>query len=489
MSKSSSVTINGMQLKPSPFVSTSYEYNKSGEYVIGGFLIVTLSGTLVGEDIVSQMQSIGRLAANLNCVNLIIGCQGNSDFLDGAGRIRNVDVSAGDQPFVANYTITIALETIGGSQAVEADPDFLTRNCLSEADVKFIQAYSESIEIDGGDNATLVDNTFGVSKSYVKGKGSIKVTAFGREVCGVPSFNGIDQAIVIVNKRATALMSFTYCGAEDNPMQQYSGWQKWLDTKTLTVNDTGSVEWTFDLYMSQGGCAPYAWVDINTDDKKDFQIGTTERKTRSVSGTIRGLSSYTGDLLSNKAGSGDRINNAKAALNIILPKIMGGEWPGLVNDLSGEKGEKPEEPDCRPPPDEVCYQRISSNITTSVVAGEISFSAEYADIDACKPMGAATIETSIQENLPATRHREFIIPNLEDSIIHYMGDTPHEATVTVRGSLQGCDEGKIKETMECVDKQFEKATKDYNGWLIKNENKNISTYSYSKTKTFVKCDQ
>ena len=132
MSKPSSVTINGMQLKPAPFVSTSYEYNKSGEYVIGGFLIVTLSGTLVGEDIVSQMQSIGMLSANLNCVNLIIGCQGGSDFLDGAGRIKNVDVSSGDQPFVANYTITIALETVGGSPAVDPDPDFLTRNCLNK---------------------------------------------------------------------------------------------------------------------------------------------------------------------------------------------------------------------------------------------------------------------------------------------------------------------------------------------------------------------
>jgi hypothetical protein len=488
MSKQSSVTINGTQLKPAPFVSTSYEYNKSGEYVIGGFLIVTLSGTLVGEDIVSQMQSIGTLAANSNCVNLIVGCQGGSDFLDGAGRIRNVDVSAGDQPFVANYTITIALETVGGSQAVEPDPDFLTRNCLTEAEGKFIQAYSESIEIDGGDSATLVDNTFGVSKSYIKGKGSIKVTAFGREVCGIPSFNGIDQAIAIVNRRASALMSFTYCGADDNPLQQYSGWQKWLDTKTLLVNDTGSVEWTFDLYMSNGGCAPYAWVDINSDDRKDFQIGTTERKTRNISGTIRGLSPYTGDLLSNKAGAGDRLNNAKAALGVILPQIIGGDWPALPNGLSGERGKKPDESDCPPPPDEVCYQRISSNITTSVVAGEISFSADYADIDACKPKGAAIIDTTVEENLPAIRHVEFIVPNLGDSIIHYMGDTAHEATVTVRGSLQGCDEKKIKETIGCVDEQFEKTTKEYNGWLVKNETKKVSTYSYSKTKTFIKCD-
>jgi hypothetical protein len=488
MSKPSSVTINGMQLKPAPFVSTSYEYNKSGEYVIGGFLIVTLSGTLVGEDIVAQMQSIGMLSANLNCVNLIIGCQGGSDFLDGAGRIKNVDVSSGDQPFVANYTITIALETVGGSPAVDPDPDFLTRNCLNAGDGKFIQAYSESIEVDGGDSATLVDNTFGVSKSYIKGKGSIKVTAFGREVCGVPSFNGVDQAIAIVNKRAAALMSFTYCGAGDNPLQGYSGWQKWLDTKSLIVNDTGSVEWTFDLYMSQGGCAPYAWVDISTDDRKDFQIGTKERKTRSVSGTIRGLSSYTGDLLSNKADSGDRISNAKAALGVVLPQIMGGEWPGLANSLSGEKGQAPDPPDCPPPEDEICYQRISSNITTSVVAGEISFSAEYADIDACKPKGVAIIETTVEETLPAVRYVEFIVPNLQDSIIHYMGNTAHEASVTVRGSLQGCDEKKIKEAMECVDEQFGKATKNYNGWLIRSETKKISTYSYSKTKTFVKCD-
>jgi hypothetical protein len=48
----SSVKIGNTNLKPAPFVSTSYEYNKSGEYIIGGLLIVNLDGTIVGEDIV-----------------------------------------------------------------------------------------------------------------------------------------------------------------------------------------------------------------------------------------------------------------------------------------------------------------------------------------------------------------------------------------------------------------------------------------------------
>jgi hypothetical protein len=492
MSSISPITLNGTQLKPAPFVSTSYEYNTSGQYVVGGFLIVNLSGTLVGEDIVDQIASMGALQVNQNCVNLIIGCQGGSDFLDGNGRIRSVDVSSSDQPFTANYTITIALETVGGQPAVEADPDFLTRNCLTADDAKFIQSYSENIGIDAGaDNYALVDNDFGVSKSYVKGKGSISVTCFGREVCGLPSYSGIDSALKILDKRAKSLMSFDICDDSANPLANYSGWSKWVDTKSLEINDTGNVTWNFDLYMSKGGCAPYAWVDLNADEKIDLQSGTQEKKTRNISGTIRGLCFATDNLLKNHAGDGDRLNNAKRALNIILPQIIDGEWPEITASISGgQPGSNPQPPsECPPNEEETCYQRISSNISTSVVAAEITFSAEYGPINSCEATtDAAVIDSTIDERLPATKHVEFIIPNLGNSIIQVIGDTPHEATITVRGTLKGCDQGSMTTVINCVQQQMNNLAKKYSGWLQKSSNAAVGTFSYVLTKTFIKCD-
>jgi hypothetical protein len=482
-----SVIINGMALEPSPFVSTSYEYNKSGQYVIGGFLNVNLNGTLVGEDIVSQMNQIGSLQSSSDCVSLIIGCDGSPDFLEGSGRITSVNLSSSDQPFVANYTITIALETVGGGPAVDPDPDFLTKHCLSKSDMEYILSYSENLEIDGqGDGIALVDNEMGVSKSFIKGKGSISVVAFGKNICGVPSFNGINRAISIVDKRAASIMNFAICG--ENPLSSYSGWNKWIDTKTLTINDTGSIEWSFDLYMSRGGCAPYAWVDINSDDTLSYKKSSSSIS-RTISGNIKGLCSFTGNFLGNKVGSGERISNAQKALGIILPKVISGNWPSAPLEISGEisSGEKKPDPKCKKEDDPTCYQRISSNISSSVVAGEISFSAEYGDIDACKSTGITEPEISIEESLPAINYREFLVPNIRDSIVQQMGFTPHTATVTVRGPLKGCDKDKIKKVMDCIDDQFELSTKKYNGWIVKEETKSVSTYSYSKTKTFIKC--
>ena len=328
-----------------------------------------------------------------------------------------------------------------------------------------------------------------LSKSFIKGSGSINLVIYGSAVCDDPSFDDVQQAINILNKRASQLMSFTFCGNQTHPLSKYSGWNKHLDTKTLKIDDTGAVEWTFDLYMTNGGCTPIAWVDINTDSRIEYQSGPDEKKTKNISGTIRGLSQKTNGSVDNKSGSGERMSNARSALGVVLPEVISGEWPNPDHGISGTMGTPPDEPDseCQPE-NKVCYQRISSNISMSTVAGEISFSAEFADINACQPKGNSIIDVSIEESLPVLRYVEFIVPNIGNSIVQIMGDTPHEATVTVRGALQGCDKEKIQTTIECVDEQFEKSIRKYNGWLIRNDAKTISTYNYSKTRSFIKCE-
>ena len=66
--KFDSVFVNGISLRPAPYVSTSYEYNRSGEYVIGGFLIVSLAGTIVGEDTSAQINQLSGLQMLTNCM-------------------------------------------------------------------------------------------------------------------------------------------------------------------------------------------------------------------------------------------------------------------------------------------------------------------------------------------------------------------------------------------------------------------------------------
>lgn len=492
ISKPSSVSINGMDLKPAPFVSTSYEYNKSGNYIIGGFLIVNLKGTIVGKnsaELLSQMSAISALQTSAGCVNLVIGCQGGADFLEGQGRVRDVSINKGDQPFLLSYTITIAIESIGGSPAVEPDEDFLTRYCLTKEQAKFILSYEENLSIEGDASViTSNDGGFGVSKSYIKGKGSISVTAYGREICGVPSFDGIKQALDLIRSRANTLMNFQFCDSSGHPLQAYSGFSKWLDSKQLEINDSGNIIWSFDVYLSLDNQTPYALVDIDTDDSFNY---IDKKQTRTVRGSIKGLSTSTADFLNNKANQNERISNATRALSVVLPLVISGEWPGQSIELSGEEGV------CKPPDDcekcendtpKVCYQRISSNISKSIVSGEITFSAEYGDIDNCKPNDKSLISIDIEENFPSKRYVEFIIPNAGKAVIQVFGDTPAKATITVRGDLNLCDEDKINEVIACVDAEFGKATGKYRGWIQTAQSVIIETYAYAKKASFIQCD-
>lgn len=507
----SSVKLGTLELSPAPFVSTSYEYKRSNNYIIGGFLLVTLDGTIVGEDIVSQMGTIGALQSNLDCIELIIGCQGDPDFLQGNGRIRSVDINPSDQPYLANYSIVVAIETIDNNPVIEADPDFLSDYCLNKSDAEFLMSYDESLSIDASaDNIALFDSDLGLNKSFIKASGKISASIYNRSVCGKPDHKGIDGALKILSKRAKALMGFTFCGSNlNNPFNNFSSWNKWLDTKTLVINDDGSVEWNFDLYLTENSCSPSAWIDISTDETRDLQVISSNsgngKKTKNISGTIRGLCPVTGEdttatnnidlLMNNHIGDTSRLDNAKAAFTKIISNIENGTWPSYDMSITGTKGTQPAQPantqcsSSTTQPVQLCYQRISSNVSTSVVEGSINFSAEFAEIDNCsQSAGDALIDVTIEESLPVTRYVEFIVPNITNSIIHKISDTPHEATVTVRGTLQGCDQKKIKDVMNCVDQQLSKSTSKYRGWLIKNTNKIISTYSYTRSQSFVKCD-
>ena len=53
-----SIFLAGRSLRPAPFVSTSYEYARAGDNIVGGFLIVTLTGTLVDENIQAKITEI-----------------------------------------------------------------------------------------------------------------------------------------------------------------------------------------------------------------------------------------------------------------------------------------------------------------------------------------------------------------------------------------------------------------------------------------------
>jgi hypothetical protein len=480
-----SIFLNGASLRPAPFVNTAYEYTKSGEHTIGGFLIVTLSGTLVDKNIKSKIDELNNYQKNYSCINLKIGCSGGSDFLDGNGRIRSVDISLTDQPYTANYTLQIAIETIDGSPVVKPDPEFLRQTCLSKA--QFLLEYNESIQISGEvNNLGLVDQDMGVSKNYIKISGRVNVASYGRDICGIPSYNGIQNSIDIIKERAKALMSLTACDTT-HPIAKYSGWSKWIDTKSLDINTgNGLVSWSFDMYASKGSCAPYAFVDINTEDKKD-QV--KDQNFRTISGTIKGLSTATTDILDNKNCTEERYANALQALNKLQPFLINGTWPSSdFVELNGITGNCPLIPNpCSSSGFQFCYQRISSSLNKSPINGEITFSAQFDDINSCDPIGDGSIELTVDESLPVYRAIEIPIPYSNKTIVQVVADTPYRATVTIRGSLKNCDTTKMPNLMSCVDTYWLTAIAPYSSWWQLKNKRTEGKYTYSKTTEFVRC--
>lgn len=479
------ITLGGIDLRPAPFVSTSYEYERSGSYIIGGKLNVTLNGTIVGEDILSQINEINQLQSNTECMNLKIGCDGGSDFLTGEGKIVNISINRSDNsPFTATYSITIGLERVNNSPAVEADEEFTKKYNLGN--VKYLKQFSESITVDGDGNILgYYDGGMNISKSYVKATGQISVASSTTAICGEPGFDGLQQSIDILDKRFKQLSNLTFSDS-DHILSDYSGWSKWLDSKSVTVDEDGTVSCSFELYMTQGACQPFARIDITTDDRiTDHQ--KTKISNRSISGTITGLSGKTTELLNNKTNTNERLSNATSAWSILQSFIANGNWPGnsILLSESTEGSCKP--PECPPPENNSCYQRLSSNITQSPVNGEITFSAEFGPIDQCLT-NSSMIETTVVEEFPVVRHREFIVPNLQRSIIQYLGDTPHKAIITANGALKNCNKDKMPELIQCVIDAFNKASGPFNGWIRTTYATNKTKYSYRISATLIKCD-
>lgn len=480
----SSVQVGNLKLEPAPFVSTSYEYNKVGEYIIGGFLIVTLSGKIISENIISSLNSISQLQANNDCISVSVGCNGG-EFLSGAsGKIRSVDVSIDDQPFLGSYTIQIAIETIDGKPAVPPDSQFLKSTCLNDA--KFIQSYSETISVNGDAGSIgLVDSELGLSKSFVKANGQITIVGLSKLICGIPEFGNTDNLIGILQNRASSLLSLQAC--EGSLLSAYNGWNKWIDTQTLDVNNgTGSVTWSFELYMSTGSAAPYAWADVTTDDKYDMK---KKLQTRTISGTIKGLSASSSSFLGNKTTSGERLANAERAYGTISGRVIAGSWPtNIVDNISGTSGDCTSNNDpCLNAIEPTCLQRISSNINKSVVSGEISFNCEFGSISSCKPNQESQIDVVVDETLPAVRYAEIFVPNGIRSTVVAVGDTPGKVTITGKGTLKGCDKTQMSKMRDCVKAEINKALGLYNGWTKVKENETFGSYSYSKTLEYIRC--
>jgi len=449
----------------------------------------------------SKIEELNNLQYDENCASLTIGCAdtGGKDFLDGSGRIRSIDINQNDQPFVASYTIVVAIETINGQPVVQPDPEFAKSiNIPPEAIPKFLTSYSESITIDGSaDLLCANDQGMGISKGYIKANGSIELGVNSNFICGYPSY---DPMPVINNFLLLRSASIINGYGDGNPLINYRLWNKFLDTKSLEIKTNGNVSWQFTAYVKEtSGGTPSALVTVNTTDNLDQK---TKKRTRSISGNIKGLSLATiGDHIGHKANTNERIGNAQSAFDALDRAFLHkGVWPGgeYVTLTAPKCPPDPNTCDTQfiPP---ICYQRNSHTITKSMVAGEITFDMDFSDIDACKSK-EYELEITIDDTFPAHRYQEIIIPNravkgyqaFPRSIIQRTGVTSQSVRITVRASLIGCDAKKMEKIIECAKNKLNfiiaSQYSSINGWIYKSQTVNKGTYSITITHERIRCN-
>lgn len=481
------VQISGVPLRPAPKFTIDTQPHMCGEYIIGGLIIVKISGELFGDNL-SDLQTKIKQKTDLSgtCKPFNISCGDSTLFNIASALIKDVNITPTDQPFNANYSFSVIIDTIDSKSAIIPDQRFLDYYNITVPDSINLFSYDESLSISPDSIGQVAITSVGTFRKFnLKANGSVDIQAYGKP-CDTATTDDVLAALyTIINTRAdyflsnnTAILKETYPFLED-----YSGWLTMVDTKSLTIDPlTYKINWTFDLllYKEVGAtCYSKAIVSINTTDTIDQM---TYLSTFNIKGTITGLSDITVSSIDNKVLSSEKLNNARTAYNLLKTSPNVGDYYRSTISGCGPSGSLP--------PD-FCYQITRSSITESLNTGEITFDLQYADAETCQ-LGGMTIDVTLSEDQPAYKHVEFIIPGRGTSLVQVgFSLTPYKATLTVSGKVNNtCNTDLASGALKtCVlNKYLEvKALNNFQNLLALKYSESQGSYSFKVTDERIDC--
>lgn len=474
------VLINNNALRPAPKFTISNEKFTSGDYIIGGFIKVQLSGQLIGtssNDLNSKISS--KTSLHGTCVSITISCDG-SDLINGSGFVRSINISPSDQPFMVTYTMDLEVTTNDGLKAIMPDAKFLELyGNLNIPDDIHLNSYEESLSLSTSDDLAKVgiygSGTY--SKPSVKLTGSITIQAYNG-MCPVKSADNIIEDIFdIIENRAEQLLSLSPSLSDAYPILDNYIDNDWIaihNTKSLNINKLDhKIEWRFDIFIYKGSCNPTAIVSIDTTESKDQSTGF---ETFILKGNIKGLSDAGSSIIDHSILGNSKINNAMSAYSNIISETI--PSPSTINLIGCTAGVT------SPPPS--CYQRSSSQVTKNFNTGEITFTATYADQETCQ-LGGTSIDVSVTENMPARNQVTFIVPGQTPIVQISNTLTPYRVEISVSAKLNSCDTSKMGILIGCVNDRYATIIADYAGLLVEENSTTVGTYSYSRTTKFISC--
>lgn len=473
--------INGTAIRPVPQFSIDYETFKSGEYIIGGVILIRLEGQIFGtslNDLRTKVQTISSYSSK--CQTIKISC-GSSTVIDGVGYIRNVTINSGDQPYSATYTMEIEVAKNYGTQAaVKKDQAFSSLYGLSIPDNVILKSYEESLNVNGDNSLgnTALYNNNGFTKAHLKLSGSISIAAY-HHTCDTFSPDLTNQLYTIVSTRIQKMLSFDSQLKTAYPvLSNYTGFSLVHDNKSITIDKLNNkIDWKFDVYLYKGSCSPIAITDLSISESRDQRTGM---HTISLKGSVTGLNNKTSAALDNRTSQSDKIANARTVAQRLMNRPAAEYYDvtligGCLNAAS------------RPP--NTCFQRMTSSLSENVHQGVVNVDMVWGDTENCE-VGGTTIDVNIQEDFATYKHVEHILPGLGNSIVQIgVNQTLPKATVSVGGNLTSCNIDDVAILESCVRNKFYETLNawGYNNWFKTKEVISSSKYTYKITQTFIWC--
>lgn len=475
--------INNSPIRPAPSIDMEYENFTSGEYIIGGSLKINLSGKIIGNnlnDLNNKIKNITNYSGK--CQTIKISCS-NTKLVDGVGFISNVNLSPTDQPFMVNYTMVVDMVINFGKKVVVPDERFLNLYGMTIPSNLVLYSYEESLSLSGDDslaNTGFYGQSF--TQASLKLSGSISIQAH-HYMCSNNATVVLDQLYSIINNRATNILNLDSTIAVAYPiLQNYcnGSWEAIHDTKSLSINKLeNKIEWTFDLYIISGNCHPKGMVTVDITESTDQTTGLSSFSAR---GNVKGFNNKTTSIIDNKvSNNNDKIVNARAIFSDMAatgPFVGAGYGFKIFGCFNAANL-----------PNNVCYQRTSSQSSQNVHNGEINFDFTYSDIESCQLSGN-NIDISIEEELPVQKYIEHIIPGRGQALVQVGNSvSAYKVTITASGRLNSCDTTQMNNLVGCVNNQFYNTinSRGYNQYVLVKEETSLGKYSYRITRSYIGC--
>lgn len=470
-------------------VSIAYEYFKTeGGEIIGGNIIASINGTITVPDgdegtatgaiVMKKLAEIRKLGQQTKCINVNIP---GFESLNNKGKVTSVNIEQGPDPAWINQG-AYSLEVRGLVERIP--PNSLG---ITAADGVTEISRTESLELGEDSHDFVFDTSVGASKAFAKFSNSLRLKC-------EPFCNDISPIDVL--KRVVRT------GPSNPIFASYSSWNKFLHSRSLTINSDNSISFNSEIILTPPGTNSGALVDLEFGYSRAYE---SKDITYTTSGTITGLVSVGwSDIVSlGDTCAASKYANAEGVYNAIKGKYGDlNNWAGMTLELE-EKPNCPKQSNngigrCRAEneddnDEDTSYVKPSTSTASgSRTDGTINFNFEWSTTknesgETCIK-GGVSKEVTVEIIDPQQTYVEHTIPG-KGTLIQNLNcfSAPRlSISITVTAQEDSCGELSDCESNEGLDIVYERYLSGGN-WLMISDKRTQTLNSRTISQDFILC--